>query len=499
MRRHSNRSRPLRNPSKWKSVLGLVLCAAIFAFIAISESDESSLDLTGISRMGSSLARMQNSQISANQLFELKPSCKETCVQHALKRLHYALGCLEVKYLRKVHLIEARCESINDLTPWQVGEQAQAGLKDAVEGHVNNLEVHIPDEKPKHLARRLPAKEDTLTASARIGRDSHIPSKNVENDLPTSARVRHQLKGFANWGLDRVDEEKGFLALGRFDNIFDDGCFPKQGAGAIVYVIDTGCRVCISPSTRSIVWPIILATDILHCEPIFPDKRERIISLPFPFVFFVFLSFFLLWVYSQSTHEDLKGRTMDMSVAYPSGADDNGHGTHVAGIAAGTYSGVCKKCQVVCVKAMGSDGSSSANTVVESIDYVLSEHAQQSRGTPAVAVLSLAAKAKSTIFDHAIRSLSDAGIVPVVAAANYNSDACLYTPARDSSAITVGATDVVDGLLPSSNWGNWYADLLLLLRLLPIGGRIQLGYQLRLCLSKTASNIAMLGILRSMC
>lgn len=162
-----------------------------------------------------------------------------------------------------------------------------------------------------------------------------------------------------------------------------------------------------------------------------------------------------LFLSLQTTHEDLKGRAIDTSVSYPTGVDDNGHGTHVAGVAAGKFSGVCKKCQVICVKAMNMHGSAPADDIVRAINYVIEEHRQQSAGSPAVAVLSLAGIGKSTLFDRAVTSLAEGGVVPVVAAANSAADACLYTPARAKTAITVGASDLADSLVPASNWGNW--------------------------------------------
>lgn len=100
-------------------------------------------------------------------------------------------------------------------------------------------------------------------------------------------------------------------------------------------------------------------------------------------------------------------------------------------------------------------GSAPADDIVKAINYVIAEHAQQSAGSPAVAVLALAGIGESTIFDQAVTSLSEGGVIPVVAAANNGADACLYSPARANSAITVGALDLADKLITESNWGSW--------------------------------------------
>ena len=45
-------------------------------------------------------------------------------------------------------------------------------------------------------------------------------------------------------------------------------------------------------------------------------------------------------------------------------------------------------------------------------------------------------------------------MVPLVAAGNDYANACYYSPARASSAITVGSTDRYDQLSEFSNWGS---------------------------------------------
>jgi subtilisin family serine protease len=152
--------------------------------------------------------------------------------------------------------------------------------------------------------------------------------------------------------------------------------------------------------------------------------------------------------------KDLVGRTNVVSSRYPSGDDDHGHGTHVAGIAAGKSSGVCKKCQVVCIKAMNKHGSGAASDIIDAIEYVIAEHSWLPKNSPAVVVMSVGMLGSSDMFDQAMESLSAEGIVPVVAAANYNTDACLYTPGRSPYAVTVGATELTDALYSYSNYGG---------------------------------------------
>jgi Subtilase family len=207
----------------------------------------------------------------------------------------------------------------------------------------------------------------------------------------TSTRAA-QIVDWSLWHLDRIDQ---YDAYQTFDSKFNMQCFPNRGIGSTVYVIDTGC---------------------------IPD------------------------------HNELAGRTTTYSAKYNSGRDDNGHGTHVAGLAAGKTTGVCKECKVVCLKTMGSDGSGSFSDIVDAIEHILDSH--NGAAGPGVVVMSLAGIGSSHAFDRAIRALSRAGILPVVASGNYDRDACMYTPGNIVEAITVAATTAWDTLYSLSNSGN---------------------------------------------
>ena len=55
--------------------------------------------------------------------------------------------------------------------------------------------------------------------------------------------------------------------------------------------------------------------------------------------------------------------------AYP--IDDNGHGTHVAGLAASTYMGVAPKAKILPIKVLGADGSGDLATIAAGIYYAI--------------------------------------------------------------------------------------------------------------------------------
>jgi subtilisin family serine protease len=128
--------------------------------------------------------------------------------------------------------------------------------------------------------------------------------------------------------------------------------------------------------------------------------------------------------------------------------DCNGHGTHVSGtIGSDTY-GVAKNVTLHGVRVLDCSGSGSTSGVIAGIDWVTANHI-----TPAVANMSLGGGASSSV-DSAINNSVAQGVVHVVAAGNSNADACNYSPARATGAITVGASTSSDARSSFSNWGS---------------------------------------------
>lgn len=125
--------------------------------------------------------------------------------------------------------------------------------------------------------------------------------------------------------------------------------------------------------------------------------------------------------------------------------DDNGHGTHVAGIAAAKDNshgsvGVAPGAKLWAIKVLDSKGTGPLSTVIKGIDYV-TQYANQIE----VANLSLGCECKSSAFDTAINNSVNAGIVFVVAAGNAGKDAIDYLPANNPNVISVSAVGDSDG------------------------------------------------------
>lgn len=128
--------------------------------------------------------------------------------------------------------------------------------------------------------------------------------------------------------------------------------------------------------------------------------------------------------------------------------DCNGHGTHVAGTAAGTQYGVAKKATVHAIRVLNCGGSGSASGVIAGMEWV-AENAEY----PAVVNMSLGGGASSAQ-DAAVDYLFNANILPVVAAGNDNADACNSSPGRAPNALNVGSSDANDVESSFSNHGS---------------------------------------------
>jgi subtilisin family serine protease len=129
-------------------------------------------------------------------------------------------------------------------------------------------------------------------------------------------------------------------------------------------------------------------------------------------------------------------------------ADDcNGHGTHVAGIAAGATFGIAKQAVLHPVRVLDCSGSGFYSQVIAGIDWVAGH-----RQIPAVANMSLGG-GPSDAADDAITNAIAGGTSFVVAAGNEAASACDFTPARVRDALTVGATDPDDRRAYYSNTG----------------------------------------------
>jgi serine protease AprX len=132
------------------------------------------------------------------------------------------------------------------------------------------------------------------------------------------------------------------------------------------------------------------------------------------------------------------------------GADGFGHGTFVAGIAAGQaagYSGAAPGANIVALDVLDDTGAGTESDVISACDWIYKNAAKYNIR---VANFSLLAGTNASFMydplDQAIEKLWLSGVVVVTAAGNFASNGQAsgipYAPANDPFAITVGAADI---------------------------------------------------------
>ena len=120
-----------------------------------------------------------------------------------------------------------------------------------------------------------------------------------------------------------------------------------------------------------------------------------------------------------------------------------GHGTWVAGVAAGKTYGVAKDATIKAVKVLDRDGEGYLSDIIDGIEYVILIK-KANPTTPMVMILALGVDEIDKPLNDAVDSAVSAGVFVTVPASNEYMDACLFSPGSAAKAFTVAATDEFD-------------------------------------------------------
>lgn len=130
--------------------------------------------------------------------------------------------------------------------------------------------------------------------------------------------------------------------------------------------------------------------------------------------------------------------------------DDNGHGTHVAGIIAGNgyssrgkYTGIAPESNILAIKALDNEGSGNTSTIIKAISYVIET---KDKYNTRILNLSIGSPANNSYkkdpLCKAVTEAVNSGIIVVVAAGNNGpNERSILSPGINPKAITVGAVD----------------------------------------------------------
>ena len=136
--------------------------------------------------------------------------------------------------------------------------------------------------------------------------------------------------------------------------------------------------------------------------------------------------------------------------------DDNGHGTHCAGIASAVtnnsvgIAGVCWNCTIMPIKGLNSEGSGSNTDLSNAIIYAADNGAD-------VISMSWGSYSSSNLLKDALNYTYNKSVILVAAAGNYYpiGTCSKHYPAGYDNVIAVAATDSSDARASFSNWGSW--------------------------------------------
>jgi subtilisin family serine protease len=233
------------------------------------------------------------------------------------------------------------------------------------------------------------------------GKGNHSSPSSYYETLLTKEDWPYFSESNPPWGLDRMDQRFGGL-----DNTYH---YINNASSVDIYIIDTGIR---------------------------------------------------------TTHASFGGRALFLinAVGDNINTDCNGHGTHVAATAAGSFYGVAQGATVIAAKALDCVGDGDLFTIQSAVLAIIqSVHTREGSSSPktrrSVVNLSLGGS-KSTLLESAILMLSNAGIVTTVSAGNLGADACFSSPAalggldNNNKVLSVGASDRYDTRPSFSNYGS---------------------------------------------
>jgi len=133
--------------------------------------------------------------------------------------------------------------------------------------------------------------------------------------------------------------------------------------------------------------------------------------------------------------------------------DDNGHGTHIAGILAAAHNneigsaGIAPECQIMPVKVLDAANAGSWGGLAAGIYYAVDNGAD-------IINISAGSLARSEVAEEAIAYAVSKGKMLIAAAGNFASNMPIY-PAAYEDVIAVSATTALDTLWPNSNFGDY--------------------------------------------
>jgi hypothetical protein len=153
-----------------------------------------------------------------------------------------------------------------------------------------------------------------------------------------------------------------------------------------------------------------------------------------------------------TTHSEFQGRATSVynAIGDSNGSTDcNGHGTFVAALIGGNKYGVAKEANLRSVRVLDCSGNGSSSNIIAGINWITANAIR-----PAVVNISFGGAGNTSVDSAVTNSINSGGLIYVIAAGNNNVDVSTVSPARVSSALTIGASDANQYRAGFSNFGT---------------------------------------------
>lgn len=265
--------------------------------------------------------------------------------------------------------------------------------------NITDMEVLMAedcDSDAVHICERSDAAQVSVADSFK----GCVWNENPEECFPRGLDTRkmypkydaHHLE--RQWNLDRIDNADGK----QWDGYFGGGY--EQGQGVRIYILDTG---------------------------IIPEHEEfegRAVAA---------------WEDGSACLEKMKGCAVDKY----------GHGNFVAGVMIGKTHGVARKAEAHAVKVTNNQGVADAVNLLKGLEFAMKQ-----THSPKVIYIGLTLSSTHAGVADLINRAVASGTPVIVPAGDDAKTACMSAPANVASAVTVGATNVLDQLAWFSNFGS---------------------------------------------
>jgi subtilisin len=163
-------------------------------------------------------------------------------------------------------------------------------------------------------------------------------------------------------------------------------------------------------------------------------------------------------------HPDLTidaGKSKSFVSGITSADDENGHGTHVAGVIGAKNNtfgvlGVASGATLVSCRVLDKDGKGNLSNIIQALSYI----SANARAGDVVNMSVGDEEGISEILDQQVKNTAAKGIYFAIAAGNESTDANKYSPGRanGTNIYTVSAIDSLDRFASFSNYGNDVVD-----------------------------------------